>query len=238
MHAAAESFVTAATAAVHASGRFLVALSGGATPLPLYALLASDDLRSAVEWPCVHVFWVDERCVPSDHAASNYRAVRETLLDHVEVSAHNVHRIRGEDEPIAAAAAYERELRSAFSTANGPPRRSAGARFDLVLLGMGDDGHTASLFPNSPALRERELWVMAQQLTGAPGWRVTLTPPVIDAASEVVFVVSGTSKAETLRRVLEGPQRPDELPAQAVAPKEGQLLWLVDADAAQRLTER
>ena len=177
MHAAAERFVTTATAAVRASGRFLVALSGGATPLPLYSLLASKDLRSAVDWPCVHVFWVDERCVPPDHAASNYRAVQETLLDRVEVPERNVHRIRGEDEPTAAAVAYERELRSIFSTADGPPRHSAGARFDLVLLGMGDDGHTASLFPSSPALRERQLWVMAQQVEGAPIWRVTLTPP-------------------------------------------------------------
>lgn len=238
MHTAAERFVTAATTAVRGSGRFLVALSGGATPLPLYALLASADLRSAVDWPRVHVFWVDERCVPPNHAASNYRAVRETLLDRVEVPERNVHRIRGEDDPTAAAAAYELELRSAFCTADGPPRRTAGARFDLVLLGMGDDGHTASLFPSSPALRERQLWVMAQQVEGVPTWRVTLTPPLIDAAAEVVFVVSGTSKAETLQRVLEGPHRPDHLPAQAVAPKEGQLVWLVDADAALRLTKR
>ncbi len=162
----------------------------------------------------------------------------EALLAHVPVSEQNVHRIRGEDDPHRAAAAYERVLREVFATPVGPPRPAPGARFDLVLLGMGDNGHTASLFPGGTAVRESERWVVAERIEEVEMWRVTLTPIVINAAGEVAFLVSGAEKAPMLRRVLEGPHEPDALPAQAVAPDDGRLRWLVDAPAAARLDRR
>jgi len=228
MEAAAEGFVGAAAAAVRARGRFAVALAGGATPRRLYALLASPPYASRVDWARVHVFWGDERCVPPDDPMSNYRMACVALLAHVPLPAENVHRIRGEDDPDAAAAAYERELREAFA---GPPV----ARFDLVLLGMGGNGHTASLFPGGAAIHETERWVMADYVAEMSMWRVTLTPVVINAAAEVVFLVSGPEKAATLKRVLEGPYQPDALPAQVVAPAAGRLRWLVDTAAAAAL---
>jgi len=238
MHAAAEAFVRCAAEATRAYGRFAVALAGGSTPTQLYALLATDVYAARVDWDRVQVFWGDERCVPSGNPASNYRMAREHLLDHVPVPEGNVHRIRGEDDPAEAAAAYERELRRAFATPDGPPRPAPGARFDLVLLGMGDNGHTASLFPGMAAVRERERWAVAQHVAVVSMWRVTVTPIVINAAAEVAFLVSGPEKARTLRRVLEGPLRPNALPAQAVAPGAGSLRWLVDAAAAAELRRR
>jgi len=235
MHAAAELWVAAAASAIGASGRFAVALSGGSTPECLYRLLATDPYASGLDWSRVHAFQSDERCVPPDEPASNYRMAREALLARVPLPAENVHRIRGEDEPDAAAAAYERDLREAFATPDGPPRLSPGSRFDLVLLGMGEDGHTASLFPGSAALREPTRWVRAIRRADVSPARVTLTPVVINAAAEVVFLVSGRAKAATLRRVREGPYQPDVLPAQIVAPRAGRLRWLVDADAAAGL---
>jgi 6-phosphogluconolactonase len=233
--AAAEHVVRAAADATRQAGRFVVALSGGSTPKSLYAMLASERYAPRVDWSRVHVCWSDERCVPPDDPASNYRVAREALLDVVPLSEENVHRIRGEDEPGAAAAAYERDLRRLFGTPDGLPRMALGARFDLVLLGMGIDGHTASLFPGLTAVRESRRWAVAEQVAALPAWRVTLTPPVIDAAAEVAFLVSGRDKAAMLRRVLEGSYLPDELPAQAVAPRQGRLRWLLDADAAADL---
>ena len=238
MEAAAARFVSAAGAAIRASGRFVVALAGGSTPKALYALLAGAPWAGRVDWSRVHVFWGDERCVPPDDPASNYRMAREALLAHVPVSEQNVHRIRGEDDPRLAAAAYERVLRETFATPVGPPRHAPGARFDLVLLGMGDNGHTASLFPGGTAVRETERWVVAERVDAVGMWRVTLTPVVLNAAAEVAFLVSGAEKAPMLRRVLEGPHEPDALPAQVVAPDDGRLRWLVDAPAAARLERR
>lgn len=235
MHTAAELWVAAAASAIGASGRFAVALSGGATPERLYRLLATDPYASGLDWSRVHAFWGDERCVPPDDPASNYRMAREALLARVPIPAENVHRVRGEDEPAAAAAAYERDLRETFATPDGPPHLSPGRRFDLVLLGMGEDGHTASLFPGTAALREPARWVRAVHPAAVPTARVTLTPAVINAAAEVAFLVSGRAKAATLRRVREGPYRPDALPAQIIAPRAGRLRWLVDADAAADL---
>jgi 6-phosphogluconolactonase len=149
-----------------------------------------------------------------------------------------VHRIRGEDAPAEAAAAYERELRAAFATPDGPPRTDPCARFDLVLLGLGPDGHTASLFPGTPAVRERERWVVGHQVAVAPSWRVTMTAVVINAAADVVFLVAGGDKASALHRVLEGPYEPDVLPAQTIAPRAGRLRWLVDAAAGAELRRR
>lgn len=147
MHAAAERFVRSAIDAIRVRGRFTVALSGGTTPEGMYALLASDPYRARVDWSRIDVFWSDERCVPPDDPQSNYRMARLSLLDHVPIPDANVHRIHGEGDPVEAAAAYERELRAAFTTPVGPPRLEHGSRFDFLLLGMGRDGHTASLFP-------------------------------------------------------------------------------------------
>jgi len=238
MEAGASAFVAAARAAIGARGRFTTALSGGSTPRALFELLATARFASAVDWSHVHVCWGDERAVPPDAEASNYRMAREALLDHVPIPAAQIHRIRGEDPPQVAAEAYERALRTLFATGVGPPRLEPGARFDLVLLGMGDNGHTASLFPGLHAVREAERWVVAESVAEVGMWRITLTPVVLNAAAEVVFLVAGADKAAMLHRVLEGPVRPDELPAQIVAPHDGRLRWLVDAGAAAGLEDR
>lgn len=238
MEAAAGAFVRAAADAVATTGRFVVALSGGSTPNALFDLLASGTWAARVDWPRVHVFWGDERCVPPSDPESNYRSARERLLDRVPVPASHVHRMRGETDPIAAAASYEHELRAELTTPSGPPRTVPGARFDLVLLGMGPDGHTASLFPGTAVVRESERWVVAHLVEKVSMWRLTLTPLVIDAAAEVVFLVAGRDKAPTLKRVLEGPYAPDLLPSQVIAPEAGRLRWLVDAAAASELRRR
>ena len=237
---AAETVATAADRAIRSTGRFVVALSGGSTPAALYARLATPPYSARIDWSRVHVFFGDERCVPPDDPASNYRMAREHLLDQVPIPASQVHRIHGEDDPTPAAAAYERELRTELATADGPPRTAPGARFDLVLLGLGPDGHTASLFPGSAAAREHQRWVIAHRVAGAPGapWRITITRPVIEAAAEVTFLVAGGEKAAMLLRVLEGPYEPDVLPAQAIAPSTTRVRWLVDAAAAAELRRR
>ena len=236
MHTAADEFVACAAEAIRTSSRFIVALPGGSTPKRLFALLATDAYAQRIDWSRTHVFWGDERCVPPGDASSNFSMAREALLDHVPIAEENIHRLRGEDTPAAAAAAYERELRVLFQTPAGPQRLTPGARFDLILLGMGDNGHTASLFPGCTAVREATRWVTAEYVSGVSMWRVTLTPVVINAAAEIAFLVSGREKAAMLRGVLEGPYQPDTLPAQVVAPRDGRLRWLVDADAAANLT--
>ncbi|MEP6574413.1 MAG: 6-phosphogluconolactonase [Gemmatimonadota bacterium] len=231
---AAELFIAAATAAIASTGRFVVALSGGLTPKKLYALLATEAFAARIEWALVHVFWGDERWVPPSDPASNFRMTRETLLDHVPIPPENIHRMEG-DSATDAAARCERVLRDIFATAEGPPHHSAGARFDLVLLGLGEDGHTASWFPGRAAVGERQRWAVAEYIREADMWRVTLTPVIINAAAQIIFLVSGAAKAETLSRVLEGPDQPDQLPAQAVKPTTGTTRWLTDSAAAELL---
>ncbi len=233
MDAAAERFVSAAEQATRERGRFMVALSGGSTPEGLYRNLAAEPYRSRVDWTSVRVFWGDERCVPPEDAASNYRMAREALLDRVPIPAVGIHRIRGEWEPDRAAREYELVLREQFGTPHGPPRPGAG--LDLVLLGLGPDGHTASLFPGASALLEAERWVLAQQGTVAPRWRVTLTPVVIRAAREVTFLVTGSEKAAALRRTLEGKGVASDDPARVILPPRGVARWLVDAAAVSEL---
>jgi 6-phosphogluconolactonase len=191
----------------------------------MYALLATDAYAARVSWARVHVFWSDERCVPPADPSSNYRMAREALLDRVAIPAANVHRIAGEAEPDRAAAAYEDELKQCLGD----------GRFDLVLLGMGKDGHTASLFPGTAAIGETRKWVVAVEVTAVPPWRITLTPPPINAAAAVMFLVQGADKAATLHRVLEGPHDTRTAPAQVVAPHDGEVEWLVDAPAAADL---
>lgn len=231
--AAAEHFVTIASGAIATGGLFTVALAGGSTPRATYSLLAMEEFAARVDWSRIQVFWGDERCVPPDHSDSNYRMAREALLDKVPIPAENVHRIRGEINPEEAAADYERALRAFFARHPAGPT----ARFDLILLGMGEDGHTVSLFPGTAALHEQTRWVMARYVGKLSVWRVTLTPVVINAAAQVIFIVAGAGKADRLRQVLDGPHRPDALPAQIVRPTDGRLLWLTDAAAAVQWRE-
>jgi 6-phosphogluconolactonase len=230
LDAAAERLVAAAAEAKARSGRFALALSGGSTPHGLYRRLAAEPYRSRIEWSSLHVFWGDERCVPPDDEASNYRMAREVLLDRVPIPPEQVHRIRGESEPGDAAREYELTLRAQFGVPSGPP--GDGGTFDLILLGMGPDGHTASLFPGAAALLERERWVLAVEGPVAPPRRVTLTPPVIRAAREVVFLVTGAEKGPALQQALASGADPAPLPARVILPGHGMVRWLVDSAAA------
>lgn len=229
--AVAEQVVTCATTAIRARGQCLLALAGGSTPSAAYAALASEPFRHKLDWSRLHVVWGDERCVPPDDPRSNYRMAREALLDHVPLPPATIHRIAGELDPAQAASDYESQLRSLVGL--GAPDTEAG--LDLVLLGMGSDGHTASLFPGKAAVRERVRWVMAEFIEAVGMWRVTLTPVAINASRQVSFVVSGAAKARRLQEVLEGPRVPDRLPAQSVRPTHGRLTWLVDEAAATHL---
>ena len=233
--AAAHYFVTLANEAIANRGRFAVALAGGSTPKATYKLLATQEFAERVDWSRVHIFWGDERCVPPEHPDSNYRMACEAWLDHVPLPAGNVYRIRGELEPAWGASEYEETLRTFFSP-SAREEESEGemaiACFDLILLGMGDDGHTASIFPGTTAIDEQTLWVMAHFVENLHAWRITLTPVTINAAADVIFVVSGSGKANRLRQVLTGPYRPNSLPAQIIKPDTGRLRWLVDSAAA------
>lgn len=221
--AAAEDFVRTANECIADRGRFTVALTGGSTPRNTYATLASGAYVSRVDWTRVHVFWGDERCVPPTDAASNFGMARAVLLDHVPIAPDNIHRMRGEDEPRAAAAAYERLIETIV-----------GDRFDLIHLGLGRDAHIASLFPGSPALSETKRRVCAQYAEEAGMWRITITPVVINSAANITFIVAGAEKADAVARVLEGPRDPEHAPAQIVAPASGRVLWLIDAAAASK----
>jgi 6-phosphogluconolactonase len=231
--AAANLFAAEAAEAVSLRGRFTAALSGGKTPVELYTLLAKAPFASQIPWARVHLFWGDERCVPPDHPDSNYRTVRELLLDHVPIPPVNVHRMPGEMDPVEAAARHEEQLREFFA-----PHRAGFPIFDFILLGLGEDGHTASLFPGTRAIRESARWVLGHYVDAQKGWRITLTPLAINAARKVVFIVAGAGKASVLRDILEGPHRPDFLPAQVVRPNGGELLWMLDRDAAALLKEK
>ena len=226
--AAARYVVEQARAAIDARGRFSLTLSGGSTPRDLHLRLASPPLKDQVDWPRVHIFFGDERCVPPDDPRSNYRMAEETLLSKVPIPAENIHRMRGELPPKEAAEDYQRELKAFFG--------SDAPRLDLVLLGMGDNGHTASLFPGLTAVHEQERWVVAEYVAEVGMWRITLTPAVLNLARVTLFLVAGANKADMLRRVLEEPYDPSALPAQVVRPLEGDVVWMVDAAAAARLS--
>jgi 6-phosphogluconolactonase len=229
---AASEFSRRAEKCVAERGRFTVTLSGGSTPRRLYALLADPaaPFRDGIPWGSVHFFWGDERHVPPDDPASNYRMAREALLARVPVPSENVHRIEAERPNAADAAdAYERELKRFFALAPGQV-----PCFDLVLLGMGPDGHTASLFPGSSALEVRDRLVVAAWIPRLNSDRITLTLPVFNNAAAVTFMVSGADKADTLRAALD-PDAPVSLPCQRIRPGQGDLLWLVDRAAASGL---
>lgn len=253
--AAAELFAELARDSVAAHGRFAVALSGGSTPRETYRRIGYGQLVGPETWRRTHLFWGDERCVPPDHRDSNYRMAREAMLSRVPVPQENIHRIQGELPPEEAADRYDALLRDFFANAGaegadekqkaaaayaaqtGAAQQPSAAppRFDLLFLGMGEDGHTASLFPGSPLVREESRWAAATYAEHLAAWRVSLTPPVLNAAATIVFLVCGTAKAARVKDVLESPSDPDRLPAQIVAPSEGRLIWLVDAEAATLL---
>jgi 6-phosphogluconolactonase len=226
--AAAEHIVSRAAAAIAARGQFSIGLSGGSTPRALFSLLATDAFSARIDWTKVFLFWGDERCVPPDHSDSNYRMARETLLDYIPLSEESIYRIRGETEPEQAAAEYEQILRVFFAQENRP-------RFDVLLQGMGEDGHTASLFPGTRALYERTRWVLENYVPKLDMWRITLTTVAINSAANVIFLVEGQNKAETLHQVLKGPHQPEKYPSQFVHPVNGQLIWMIDKAAAARL---
>jgi len=230
MRTAAERVIRAAGAAITARGRFDWGLAGGSTPAALYRLLASDGYRERVEWSRVHFFWSDERSVPPQHADSNYRMAREALLDAVAPASAHVHRIAGELAPAEAAERYTAELASSFGL-----EPSAGfPSFDLLLLGMGPDGHTASLFPGTPALSETRRWVVANEVRALGTTRLTFSLPLLNASRAVLFLVAGADKAERLEQVLSERADPP-LPAQLVRPRGGAPDWLVDAAAGAKL---
>jgi 6-phosphogluconolactonase len=232
--AAAQLWVAAAQAAIRERGLFSVALAGGSTPLMLYHLLAGPDYTHKVEWDRVHFFWGDERCVPPDHDDNNAFKARQALLDHISTPAANIHPILTQHKPEAAAAMYEETLLAFFSSLPAPAEPEP-PTFDMVLLGMGDDGHTASLFPGSPAVHETARWVTAQYVDKLAAWRISLTPAVFNRARAVLLLVSGAGKSATLQRVLYGSYQPDRYPAQVIQPVRGEPAWLVDEAAASLL---
>jgi 6-phosphogluconolactonase len=234
---AAADLVVEASQAVGArgSGVFRVALAGGSTPRPLYQLLASSPYRERIDWSRMQVYWGDERNVGPESDESNYKMAREALLDHASLRPEQIHRIRGELAASEAAMDYQQVLARTFGLA--PDQPSEWPRFDCILLGMGPDGHTASLFPNTMALEVRDRTVVANPVPKLDAERITLTVPVLNAAASVLFLVAGADKADALAAVLEGPPQPMLYPSQLVAPTNGTLRWLVDQAAAARLSD-
>ncbi|HEY1803983.1 MAG TPA: 6-phosphogluconolactonase [Terracidiphilus sp.] len=229
---AADFFVEQALEAVTARGVARIAISGGSTPKAAFSTLSEqgEEWRERMPWSKLDLWWVDERCVPPDDADSNYRMTREALLDHVPLKPDQIHRMEGEREPDDAAARYEADLRKTFGlTGAGLPR------FDLVQLGMGPDGHTASLFPHTDALRVTDRLVTANYVEKLDTWRVTLTRPVINQARQVFFLIAGTDKTMILNEVWEGPLDPERLPSQFIMPMNGILTLLLDQAAAALL---
>lgn len=224
--AAAVAFSEHAQSFITRQGGFSVALSGGNTPRRVYELLASDEFKNQIAWKDVHIFFGDERPVPRNHPASNYGMAFAALLSKVPIPAANIHAITGDGDPNANARAYESKLRSFFNNA-------ACAHFDLVLLGLGEDGHTASLFPGTQALKENKAWVVANWVERLGEFRITLTAPVLNAAANVLFLVTGENKAASLVEILRGRYQPERLPAQLIRPQDGSLVWMVDAAAAR-----
>jgi 6-phosphogluconolactonase len=214
----ADRFAALARWAITSHGSFTVALSGGSTPQLLYEQLVTQPIK----WQHVHVFWSDERCVPPDHPDSNFGMAQRALLCRIDIPAKNVHRLQGELDPVQSAQRYEAELHAVLGTQ---------PRFDLILLGLGIDAHTASLFPETAVLHEQQHWVVAHYVDKLRAIRLTLTPPIINAAANVIFLIAGADKAVALQSVWHGPRDPDRFPAQIVMPTTGHVIWLVDQAA-------
>jgi 6-phosphogluconolactonase len=229
-HHAAQLIVRLAAESIVTHGRFTAALAGGSTPRKLYGLLANEPYRSQIDWALVEVFWGDERCVPVDDAESNFRMAQEAFLSKVPIAENQVHRMHADwPDRDAAAQAYVIEMRRVFGT-DGIPS------FDLIQLGMGPEGHTASLFPHQAALHEQERLVMPVRTPKPPPDRLTFTPPLLNAARHVLFLVTGSDKADAVHEVIEGEYNPDEYPAQIVHPPHGEVTWMLDTVAASKLS--
>ncbi len=231
--AAAKEFIRLAHEAIAARGRFTVALSGGSTPRCLYEFLAEAPRDDQVAWPNVEFFWGDERAVPPDHQDSNFRMAREAFLRTLEIPEAHIHRLQADrTDRDAAARDYEAEISRVFGVPHGgkPPA------FDLVLLGLGSDGHTASLFPYTSALKETTRWVVANHVPKLASERLTLTPVILNRAANVSFLVAGEDKSVALAAVLEGRADPERLPAQLIRPVVGRLAWFIDRAAGSRLS--
>ncbi len=232
---AASVFVRLAKQSIWDRGVFHVALAGGSTPRRTYELLATPAFARKIEWNSVQIYFGDERAVEPDHPDSNFHTAHEALLDGIGLHSSQIHRLAGERGDLTRAAReYEEQLSRSFAVKRG----HGIPRFDLIMLGMGKDGHTASLFPFTEALSERDAWVVRNEVPQLSTERLTLTAPVINAARHVMFLVAGMDKAKALERVLEGPQNPVEFPSQMIAPPEGELWWLVDEAAASHLSRR
>ena len=220
----AERFSWLALQSMEEAERITVALSGGSTPKHLYSLLASPDYKNRIPWENVQLFWGDERCVPPDHPDSNFRMVQEALLSKIKIPAANIHRMAGEREPQAAAADYEQELQKFFNL-----QRGGLPRFDLILLGIGEDGHTASLFPGSDAINETQRWVVTPFVATLNSHRLSLSLPVLNNAANVWFLVTGAGKADVVKQAFSGSS---DLPAARIQPVDGKLAWFITQDAA------
>jgi 6-phosphogluconolactonase len=229
--AAAELFVQLASESITSRGRFRVVLSGGSTPRRTFEVLATPEFSSGVDWSRVDIFWGDERYVSANDPESNYRMAREALLQRVPVPAANVYRVPTEiSPPQTAANTYEDRVLNCFGNHSGAPQ------FDLIYLGLGTNGHTASLFPHSRVLHEKSHLVAAVFVPGVQGWRITMTAGLLNHARTVAFLVSGTEKAQVLRDVVLGPRDPERLPAQMIIP-DGRLLWMADEPAAALVSD-
>jgi 6-phosphogluconolactonase len=233
-HTIAAEILRLATERSQSAKPFTIALSGGSTPKNLHALMAGDpEIKDRLPWQTIHLFWGDERHVPPEDPQSNYRMARETLIDRTPLPPENIHRMKGElPEAVRAAEEYEQELKKYFNHKSGEL-----PQFDCVLLGMGPDGHTASLFPGTGALHVKNRLVVANWVAKFQSFRITLTAPVVNNANLIIFMVSGEQKADALKEVLEGKYRPELYPAQLIHPTHGRLLWVVDQAAAGALTE-
>ena len=232
--AAAELFATSAATAVTARGRARIAISGGTRPKAMFALLAdpSQPYFERVPWNSLDLYWVDERCVAPDQPDSNYRMTKDVMLSKVPLAAERIHRMEGELDPEVAASRYESTLRNTFKLEGAET-----PTFDLILLGMGDDGHTASLFPHTDALNEMGRLVVANHVPQKETWRITLTWPVLNQGREVVFLIEGEAKAQVLHDVLLGPYEPETRPSQLIRPASRRLMFLLDSAAASKLPE-
>ncbi|KAA5542345.1 6-phosphogluconolactonase [Adhaeribacter rhizoryzae] len=226
--AAADLFVQAANEAVQEKGRFTVALTGGSSPIQMHQFLAQSPYREQVPWEQTYIFWGDERWVPLTDEQSNAKMALETLLNHVPIPKNQIFPMWGKQEPEIFAQQYEETLRQHLGQTE--------PSFDLILLGMGDDGHTASLFPGTAVLQEKEKWVVAYYLEPKQIYRITLTAPLINQAKKVVFITYGEKKADALYEVLEGRRNPEQYPSQLIQPQ-NEAIWLVDEAAYRRLSQ-
>jgi 6-phosphogluconolactonase len=226
---AARYVVRVASESITTHGRFTLVLAGGSTPKKLYGLLASEPYRDQIDWALTEIFWSDERCVPPDNEDSNYHLAQEVLLSKVPIAAAQIHRMPADaDNRDQASLTYTQEIQRVFGT-NGIPS------FDLIQLGMGPEGHTASLFPHQASLHEQTRLIMPVTVPKPPPPRLTFTPPLLNAAAHVLFLVTGQDKADALQAVLEGEYNPDEYPAQIIRPTQGEVTWMLDPAAASKL---